>query len=809
MKTKNRLAVLSAAAAATLAVHALPVSAATKRWDGNGSGAQTAWETANNWDTNGVPGSADDIVLDNTFRSPLPTSMTTTGLSMTVKSITFDTANSVTLGNAGNGNTASTITLTGAGDAGNTLISLTSNATGTFRIQPQTTVNKTLSLILGGSGTFNVSNAAGTLDLAADISETGGARSITKTGSGLMILSGGNSFTGSATINGGTLRVSGGSALSNTADVIFANTAGAILNVAGSETIGLLNGGGVTGGNVSINAGLTLTAGATTGTQTYSGAISGATGGFTKSGGSTQILAGTSTYGGTTTVSGGTLTNNGTLNGTSQITVNGGTLNGSGSATGNVSISSGTISGGTYTPGTLARTGGNITGGTFTVSNDYTNSNFGTGNSFNTKGGTTGVSVGATINNAGNDDQTITGAGVTSGGNTTTPTIAFGNVRAGSSNSRTFAVTYGGDTTGPTLRGAIKTGSLASPFGITGGGSGIGFTLAHGNSTANQTATFNPSAGGSFSSSFSVENNFDDVRDQTVAVTGTAYRYAVQNLNTTSANFSIVHVGDVVSAQNVTFGNIASTDGFSDNLGGAFGTPTNAGILKTGSATVAAGATNTPGSMTLGIDTSSAGSRNGTVAVNFTSAPTVLGLDNPSLGSGTVTVSGQVNAYADASLAKDSGDGSLTGGGTTYNLDLGQINQGAGTLAQILAIANIGGGGASFTDLLDGSFDLTGGGSFNLSGFASFFTPGGITDGSNRNGLQVALNGNLTPGIYTGNFIFTPHGTNGSGYDQALSSGPITVNLTGEVLAIPEPTGALFALSLGGLALLGRRRRSR
>ena len=89
----------------------------------------------------------------------------------------------------------------------------------------------------------------------------------------------------------------------------------------------------------------------------------------------------------------------------------------------------------------------------------------------------------------------------------------------------------------------------------------------------------------------------------------------------------------------------------------------------------------------------------------------------------------------------------------------------------------------------------------------AFFTSGGIAGGDDRNGLQVALDGNLAPGIYTGNFIFTPRGTNAGGYDEALSSGPITVSLTGEVLAVPEPATGLFALSLGGLALLARRRR--
>jgi autotransporter-associated beta strand protein len=793
MKAKKRLAVLSAAAAFAGALAAEHAQAAVGTWQtGNAD-----WTTSNSTPWGGaanIPKAIGDTAIFSSAPSNTAVNPNIKNSDIIVGTIQFNDNNAYNITTQGNGS----LTLDNTGTSAAVINVLNTNS-----------ANQQITAAFSLKDNLSVTNnSASSLTLAGGITESpaNAALTFTKDGSGLVILSGSNTITGATTINAGTLRVSGGLAISNGSTVSLANTAGANFDISASETIGSLNGGGAIGGNVTIAAGQTLTTGAASGTQTYSGVISGgATANYVKSGGSTQILAGTNTYGGTTTVSGGTLTVDGALSGTTQVNVSGGTLNGSGSITGNVAISSGAISGGAYAPATLGRTGGNITGGTFTVSGDYTNSGFGAGNNFSAKGGTSGVTAGATINNAGNDDQTLTGAGISSGGNTITPTIDFGNVRAGSNNGRNFAVTYGGDTAGPTLRGAIKTGSLASPFGITGGGSGIGFTLAHGASTAAQTATFNPSAGGSFSSSFTVENNFDDVRDQTVAVTGAAYRYALQNLSTTTASFSIVHVGDVVANQNVTFGNIASTDGFSDNLGGAFGTPSNTGILVAGSATVAAGNTNTPGSMTLGIDTASAGSRNGTVNVNFTSLPTVA-LDSPSLGSSAVTVTGQVNDYAATSLAKDSGDGSLTGGGTSYTLDLGQISQGGGTLAQILAIANVG-GSASFTDLLDGSFNVSGAGSFNLSGFAAFFTPGGITGGSDRNGLQVALNGNLAPGIYTGNFIFTPRGTNASGYDQALSSGPITVSLTGEVLAVPEPATGLFALSLGGLALLARRRR--
>src|SRR3954464_9506914 len=80
-----------------------PLYAQTKKWDGNGSSANQDWGTATNWDLNPLPGSTSDIVIDTSLLATLPTQMTTSGLTMTVKSITFDNTVALTLGNVGNG----------------------------------------------------------------------------------------------------------------------------------------------------------------------------------------------------------------------------------------------------------------------------------------------------------------------------------------------------------------------------------------------------------------------------------------------------------------------------------------------------------------------------------------------------------------------------------------------------------------------------------------------------------------------------------------------------------------------------------
>ena len=123
-------------------------------------------------------------------------------------------------------------------------------------------------------------------------------------GAAALTLSGTNTYTGTTTINAGTLTASGGSAIADTSAVVLANVAGATLNLANNETIGNLSGGGAAGGNVTLGSN-TLTVNQTAAT-TYAGSISG-TGGLTKTGTDTLTLAGANSYTGVTDINAGTL----------------------------------------------------------------------------------------------------------------------------------------------------------------------------------------------------------------------------------------------------------------------------------------------------------------------------------------------------------------------------------------------------------------------------------------------------------------------------------------------------------------------
>lgn len=208
-------------------------------------------------------------------------------------------------------------------------------------------------LTLGGTNTGN--NTFATL-----IGDNGGATSLVKTGSGTWLLTASNSFTGSVTLNGGTLSVSsitnGGinsniGASSNSASNLVINggtllytggasssdrlltigLSGATLNASGTGALKLTN----TGTAVISGAGtrnLTLT-GTNSGDNTFNLVISnngGATS-LTKSGPGTWIIGGSNTFSGNTVVNGGLLvfTGNGSVynNGSQAVSI---IINGSG-----------------------------------------------------------------------------------------------------------------------------------------------------------------------------------------------------------------------------------------------------------------------------------------------------------------------------------------------------------------------------------------------------------------------------------------------------------------------------------------------
>jgi autotransporter-associated beta strand protein len=198
---------------------------------------------------------------------------------------------------------------------------------------------------LGGAVlTVGAANAAA--DFAGAIGGNGG---LTKLGSAVQTLSGVNTFTGTATIAAGTLRLAGGAALADTVAVVLANAAGAILDLNGSdETIGSLAGGGGAGGAVTLGAG-TLTTGGDGTSTVFAGVISGS-GGVVKAGAGTFTLTGANAHTGPTRETAGTLLVDGIQAG-SPAQVSGGVLGGTGT------VGAITATGGAIRPGSAAARG--------------------------------------------------------------------------------------------------------------------------------------------------------------------------------------------------------------------------------------------------------------------------------------------------------------------------------------------------------------------------------------------------------------------------------------------------------------------
>jgi autotransporter-associated beta strand protein len=172
----------------------------------------------------------------------------------------------------------------------------------------------------GGSETIGFANGSGTFSGSLKDNDTGSGwiLSLVKVGTGVETLSGANTYTGSTTVNNGTLTTTatgtlGGGALSVNGE----NGAVSVLNLGKSQSVVSLSGTVSSGGSarVNVSAGTTLTVGQSGGTSFAGtialalGATAGTGGGLAKSGGGTLEIDGGLTLGNNSSlaVSGGKL----------------------------------------------------------------------------------------------------------------------------------------------------------------------------------------------------------------------------------------------------------------------------------------------------------------------------------------------------------------------------------------------------------------------------------------------------------------------------------------------------------------------
>lgn len=316
--------------------------------------------------------------------------------------------------------TAGTLVVSGGGLSSVTRVNVSSGAS--YNVSLSNSVGS-----ITGSGTINIGTGY-TFTAGGDNASTtfsgciSGAGHFTKSGSGVLTLSGTNNATGSTNVTSGTLEVTGYLSDSTAVNV----SSGASYNVSSSDTVGSIAG----AGTINLANTRLLVSGGDGTSTTFSGVMAGL-GSLRKIGFGTLSLTGVNSYSGNTTIGVGTLmigngTANGSLNGDSNIIINGAvlalnrsdsiTLANNISGTGGITIS---LNNNVELTGSASYTGNtSLAGGTLTYTNNVgpASANFtGTGSlviqpstsfssaynfSANVASAFTGVTIGSVTNTA-------------------------------------------------------------------------------------------------------------------------------------------------------------------------------------------------------------------------------------------------------------------------------------------------------------------------------------------------------------------------------------------------------------------------
>jgi autotransporter-associated beta strand protein len=244
-------------------------------------------------------------------------------------------------------------------------------ATGLASASASLTFNNAVSLG-NATRTLTIGNNAATTFNGAISGDDGLTIAALSGATGRITLGGANTYQGATTINSGVLRLAvGNDRLPTGTAVTLANVTGAALDLFGfNQQIASLSGGGSTGGNVILGAGiLTISGNANT---TFGGAISG-DGGIVKSGNGTLTLTGTSSFSSGITINSGAVLANGPSNstGTGTITVNNSATFGGTGAAGTTGVSVIVAEGGTIAAGTTSTVGTLTVNGGVTLSGAY------------------------------------------------------------------------------------------------------------------------------------------------------------------------------------------------------------------------------------------------------------------------------------------------------------------------------------------------------------------------------------------------------------------------------------------------------
>jgi autotransporter-associated beta strand protein len=724
------------------------------------------------------------------------TSLTLNGTNNYIGTTSIGAGSSLTLSSASSGSASSAYNITGS-------------------LTP--TVSQTLGSISGAGSihlpslvVLSIGNNNSSTTFSGEIDSSG---SITKVGSGVLTLTGNNSYTGATTISNGTLRINSGGQLSSSTSTVVSS--GAIFEPNTNVTVASLSGSGKT----TIGNAVSLTVG-NAANQTYSGIIEGAGGTLIKQGSGTLTLTGSNTINNTT--------------------INSGTIAGIGSSIqGNISNNS---SINFNQPSDTSTSPANIIGtGVVTISGDLANVSL---SGSNTYSGVTTVNSGSTVSLIGtssgssNSSYSLSGNLLAAANNSLGSIVGSGAITINGGVALSVGLdgtstTFTGNISSPTNGDLIKAG--AGALTLTGTNSYRNTTVSSGvlavrasslpantitlsggtlNFNQNDTGTFSGNITGSSGSvsiggsstnitfstgtnNYSVPTNIGGGTSLTLASTGSgsnASAYSVSGNLGVGANNSI---GSIAGSGTVSINNNSTLSVGSDNTSTTFNgsiTGLLGGLTKVGSGTLTLTGNNSfTGATTISagvLQLSGSGLLSDATAVSITGTLDVQATNTVKSieGAGIINIGGSKNLTV-GDGATQTFSGQITGSGTLIKQGAGYLNlTGSNSISSTTVNAGtLGGLAASIQGSITNNSNIdfnqnsdTSTSGANISGTGSLTVSG--------SGASVVLSGNNTysgsTNILSGKTLALSTNTSGSNLSAFSNAGTLNINADNTILSV-------------------------
>ncbi|WP_246681601.1 autotransporter-associated beta strand repeat-containing protein [Mesorhizobium sp. B2-4-3] len=710
-----------------------------------------------------------------------------------------------------------TLSYTGAGSATDRTLTISG---------PSTISNDGIgALSFSGPTSFVAGGVADTLTLGGSFAGANtfsgvisGAGNLTMNGAGTWVVSGSNTFTGTTTVQSGTL-TAGSSAAFGPSNPLVVN--GGTLDLGGFDITARSLAG--TGGIVDLGSN-NLTVNGTSGSTTYAGVITG-TGGLTKLGASTQTLTGANTYSGATSIGGGTLALDFTAPGaptdniistSSALNMSGGTLTvKGGTGTNSQSFNSLNVTAGNNRINATAGAGGVLTVdlGAVSRTGGLVDFGIGTGTSMATSNADGALGGWATVN--GTDYAQVSGGFITAFtayvDEDNAALWATGDIlsdEAGSANTPYF-----GTVNGNVALGGLKYTAAANSIVTVGAGNTLGvdgtIIVSPSVGTANQTIQGGSLTGGAGGSALGVQQNSGGTFTvaSNIINNGGPTSFTVGGTGGSTGTGVVALTGSnsytgatTVSGATLAFNSVAN-GGAASGIGASSSASSNL-VIENGTLRYTGATASTDRGFTLVNGGPSRTFEVTNAATNLTFSGQVTSPDDAGFtktGAGTLTLTNASNDYV--------GVTTITGG-TLAVSTLADGGQASGIGAASNASSNLvlqNGGKLSYiggTTSSDRGFTLgTGGGAIDVVG-GTTLTMSGVgtgTGGLNKGGAGVlVLSGTNN---YTGGSTVSA-GILRAGSAGAFGTGAMTV-ATGATLDLAGNNNTVGGLGGGGSVLLG------